>query len=62
MKLLLFGKDEIPTVLPIASIGDAAVEGHDGRALVMHLASGDVAVLKMEDPGEVSQVLQALRG
>lgn len=61
MKLLVFGEG-YTHVFPIDTLGGAAVDGHEGRALVLHLASGDMAVLKMEDPGEVSQVLQALRG
>ncbi len=61
MKLLVFA-DNYTHIFPIDSLGASAVDGHDGRALVLHLEDGFTAVVKFETTAEVDQALAALRG
>jgi hypothetical protein len=61
MKLILFKNGETDAQ-PIESIAVKNADDHEGRALIFYLASGDMAVLKLETAAEVTHVLDSLKG
>lgn len=61
MKLILF-KNGDTDPQKVKAMALAKVEDAEGRALILYLASGDMAVLKCEDAGELAQLISALQG
>jgi hypothetical protein len=61
MKLILFRNGDTDAQ-PIESTAIKHSDDHDGRALILYLASGDMAVLKLESPAEVAHVIDSLQG
>lgn len=59
MKLLIFRNGETESE-GVESI--AAKSEHGARALILYLVSGDMALLKLEDAGEVARLIAELQG
>lgn len=61
MKLIVFkGGDTDPQKVERCEV--KAADDPEARAVVLHLANGDMAVLKLEGSGEVGGLIKLLQG